>query len=145
MFYHPKTSIYYKGLVCLLGDSAHATLPNQAAGAGQCLEDALILSGLLGLVNNEISTSTQPQDIASKLRAAFEAYDYVRRPRAQKQIETAEECGQIYNMMHPEIGQDMEKTVENLNSRFNWLWAHDLEEDVIKAEKRYREIGAKRM
>ncbi|KAL2811616.1 hypothetical protein BJX63DRAFT_274783 [Aspergillus granulosus] len=52
LFHHPDTPIYYLNRVCLLGDAAHASSPSQAAGAGQGLEDALILSRLLSLVHS---------------------------------------------------------------------------------------------
>ncbi|RAL66883.1 hypothetical protein DID88_007665 [Monilinia fructigena] len=37
-----------KGRIVLLGDAAHASTPHQGAGAGQAIEDAFILSNLLG-------------------------------------------------------------------------------------------------
>lgn len=64
--HHMNTPVYYNGLICLLGDSAHATTPHQASGAGQCLEDSLILSRLLGKVQN-----------TSDIQAAFTAYDEI--------------------------------------------------------------------
>ncbi|KAF1920214.1 hypothetical protein BDU57DRAFT_6593 [Ampelomyces quisqualis] len=48
IFHHPITPTYYSSLICMLGDVAHAGGPHQGAGAGQCLEDALILSRVLG-------------------------------------------------------------------------------------------------
>ncbi|KAL4801090.1 hypothetical protein BDV19DRAFT_384106 [Aspergillus venezuelensis] len=47
LFHHRHTATYYRDRVVLLGDSAHASLPFQAAGAGQGLEDALVLSNIL--------------------------------------------------------------------------------------------------
>ncbi|KAK3072955.1 hypothetical protein LTR53_005866 [Teratosphaeriaceae sp. CCFEE 6253] len=137
MFHHPQTSTYHNGLVCLLGDSAHATLPNQAAGAGQGLEDAVIMSRVLGKVDSELRGAESPQPVAAKVMAAFEAYDSIRRPRAQRQIDTSIECGQLYNMTHPGIGQDMEKTMDNLDGRFEWLWGHDLRKDIELALEQY--------
>ncbi|GKU10787.1 unnamed protein product, partial [Fusarium langsethiae] len=46
-FHHRHTASYVRDRVALVGDSAHASLPFQAAGAAQGLEDALVLSGLL--------------------------------------------------------------------------------------------------
>jgi salicylate hydroxylase len=141
MFHHPRTSTYFKGLVCLLGDAAHASLPNQAAGAGQGLEDALVLSRVLAQCHSSLSSSPKPREVMKKLRAAFEAYDEVRRPRAQHQVETAVECGRLYNLQHPCYDDDMEKIVDVLNHRFDWLWEHDLEGDVKLVENRYLELS----
>lgn len=38
LFELPDLPYHYKGSVCLIGDSAHATLPHQGAGAGQAIE-----------------------------------------------------------------------------------------------------------
>ena len=140
MFHHPRTSTYHKNLVCLLGDSAHASLPNQAAGAGQGLEDALILSRVLDRVYTTSTEAATPSEISKAFRAAFEAYDDIRRPRAQRQVDTSVECGLLYNLSHPEAGDDMQKTVDNMNRRFDWLWNHDLDEDAEIAVRRFDEI-----
>lgn len=140
MFHHPRTATYYKSLVCLLGDSAHASLPNQAAGAGQGLEDALILSRVLNAAYTRLAEPVALPAASRVLHAAFEAYDGVRRPRAQRQVDTSVECGLLYNLSHPEAGDDMQKTVDNLNRRFDWLWDHDLDEDAELAVRRFDEI-----
>jgi salicylate hydroxylase len=111
----------------LLGDSAHATLPHQASGAGQCIEDALILSHLLGLVSEEI-----------QLETAFSVYDGIRRPRAQRIVQTSQEAGDLCAFKAPGIGSDMVKIVENQAQRYLWIWLHDLEEDVRKAESEFK-------
>jgi salicylate hydroxylase len=140
MFHHPRTSTYHKGLVCLLGDSAHASLPNQAAGAGQGLEDALILAQVLERAYTTLAKSAAPPSVSRALYAAFEAYDDIRRPRAQHQVDTSVECGLLYNLSHPEAGDNMQKTVDNLNRRFDWLWNHDLDKDAQKAVRQFDEI-----
>jgi salicylate hydroxylase len=140
MFHHPRTSTYHKSLVCLLGDSAHASLPNQAAGAGQGLEDALIMARVLEKAYKSLAEPNAPPAASRALHAAFQAYDEIRRPRAQRQVDTSVECGLLYNLSQPEAGDDMQKTVDNLNQRFDWLWNHDLNEDAGKAVHRFEEI-----
>lgn len=41
-----STFVYEKNIV-LLGDAAHATTPNMGQGAGQSMEDAIVLSNVL--------------------------------------------------------------------------------------------------
>lgn len=123
IFHHPSTSTYYNGRICMLGDVAHASSPGQAAGAGQGLEDAVVLAHLLSLV-----TSTD------QLQHAFSVYDTIRRPRAQRVVQTSEEAGEMYVWNAPGIGHNMKKIVENANSRLHWIWQHDLREDIQKAE-----------
>ncbi|OAL49244.1 FAD/NAD(P)-binding domain-containing protein [Pyrenochaeta sp. DS3sAY3a] len=144
--HHITTPTYFNGLVCLLGDVAHAGGPHQGAGAGQCLEDALILSRVLGKLYQHTSTSTSsvlscPSPQRKKLfEAAFAAYDEVRRPRAQEQVRTSHVCGELYHLVDPVAGEQIERVVESLNGRFEWIWKHDLDGDVRGVEGRFEEL-----
>ena len=126
LFYHLPCSTYYKGRVCLLGDAAHATTPHQGAGAGMCVEDALILSELL-------KEATSKEDV----ERAFMAYDEVRRPRSQKNVVTSEEAGRLYEFELE--GDDLQKIEEKFKTRMRWIWDIDLEAEVERAKKIYRE------
>lgn len=141
--HHITTPTYYKGLICMLGDVAHAGGPHQGAGAGQCLEDALILSRVIGKLYHSTSQSTlsTPSPLRKKVvEAAFQAYDEVRRPRAQEQVRTSHVCGDIYNLVDPVAGDDIPSIVANLNGRFEWIWLHDLASDVRSVESRFDEL-----
>ncbi|KAF2113097.1 hypothetical protein BDV96DRAFT_496994 [Lophiotrema nucula] len=140
IFHHPDTPTYYSSQICLLGDVAHAGGPHQGAGAGQCLEDSLILSRVLGRLFFNTPTSILSTVSTTRthiIESAFAAYDEVRRPRAQEQVRTTKECGEVYNLMDPVAGEDLYKVVENLNGRFKWIWEHDLEADVLTVEARF--------
>ena len=132
MHHHMNTPTYYNGLMCLLGDSAHATTPHQAAGAGQGIEDALVLSHILSKITS-----------IKELPLAFQVYDSIRRPRAQKVVRTSQEAGQVYAFAHPGIGEDMVKVVENMNQRYLWIWEHDLAGDLEMAEKELEKLRAR--
>ena len=108
------------------GDAAHASTPHQGSGAGQCLEDALILSHLLGKATD-----------VSQLDAAFEVYDAICRPRGQEIVRTSNEAGHLYTLTHAECGEDITKVVTNANQRFQWIWTHDLEADIKRAEEQF--------
>ncbi|KAH8203754.1 hypothetical protein TruAng_002047 [Truncatella angustata] len=127
LFHHLITPTYFDRRLCLLGDSAHATLPHQASGAGQCIEDALIMSRLLALVKHE-----------SQIQAAFSVFDGIRRPRAQRVVQTSQEAGDLCAFRAPGIGSNMNKIVENQAQRYFWIWLHDLNEDVRKAELEFK-------
>ncbi|RYP28352.1 hypothetical protein DL767_007257 [Monosporascus sp. MG133] len=126
IMHHLETPTYFRGRVCLLGDVAHASSPHQAAGAGQALEDAVILSHLLNLVKSP-----------DQIEAALQVYDTVRRPRAQKVVQTSYEAGVMYMWSNPEIGDDMNKIMENANQRLHWIWQHDLKTDINDAEEKF--------
>ncbi|KAJ4991299.1 salicylate hydroxylase [Stagonosporopsis vannaccii] len=131
-FHHPQTAAYYRDRVAILGDSAHASLPFQAAGAAQGVEDAVVLSSVLAAV---VGSNTQriPPPL-TLVRKTLAAYDEVRRPRAQKQLEQAAEVGRMIMFQHEEVGDDMQKILARLQAgRFEWLWFHDVGVDVQKA------------
>ncbi|KAK4891403.1 hypothetical protein LTR27_010057 [Elasticomyces elasticus] len=131
-FHHLHTSTYVNGRVALLGDSAHASLPFQAAGAAQGIEDALILSNLLAAVTSAAETDMQ---------AALHAYDSIRRPRAQRQLEQSAEVAGMIHFSDPKTGSDMRKILPKLQQgRFEWLWFHDMEADVRDALSTMQEV-----
>jgi salicylate hydroxylase len=48
----------------------------------------------------------------------------------------------VYNLRDPNTGKDLsvEEALEDLNSRFEWLWKHNLENDVRRVEGRTEEL-----
>lgn len=131
LFHHLKTSTYYRGRVALMGDSAHASLPFQAAGAAQGVEDALILSNILAEIAR---SSKQEASLESQIFVGLSAYDSIRRPRAQKQLEQSAEVARMIFFQHEEAGDNMNKILPRLQQgRFDWLWFHDIQADVDKA------------
>jgi salicylate hydroxylase len=128
-WHHPNTSSYYRGRICLVGDVAHASSPHQAAGAGQGLEDAVVLSHLLPLVKSP-----------EQLEIVFQVYDSIRRPRAQKVVATSFEAGLLYTWRNPEIGNDMHRIIENANQRLHWIWQHDIRADMNRAENEFKRL-----
>lgn len=137
LFHHINTGTYYRGRVALIGDSAHASLPYQAAGAAQGLEDAWVLTATIA----EIAKFSRPTaKLDAEIQAALAAYDSVRRPRAQYQLARAAEVGRMLLFQHETAGRDMTKILALLqNNWFEWLWFHDINTDAEKALARLRE------
>lgn len=130
LFHHIETATYYRDRVVLVGDSAHASLPYQAAGAGQGVEDALILTSALGVMD----CSKKP--LPDQLRKAMRVYDEIRRPRAQRQAEQSLEAGLLLSFQDPKAGSDMEEILLRMqNGRFDWLWFHDLRDDIRRVHE----------
>lgn len=123
LFDHPKAPTYTKGHLCLLGDAAHATTPHQGAGAGQAIEDAYILTSLLGKCSS-----------IAELEKAFKAYDEIRRPRSQKVVTTSRSLGEIYEFENQEIGEDLAKLASTLDGWLRWIWEEDLVDELKRAE-----------
>jgi salicylate hydroxylase len=98
--------------------------PHQGAGAGMAIEDAAVLSTLLGHVS-----TAQPR----ALRAVFKAYDEVRRPRSQKLVSTSRDAGLLYEFQKEGIFDDPSKLAEEIETRFRWIWDVDLDDDCRRA------------
>ena len=122
LFDHAPIPQLWQGNVCLLGDAAHASTPHQGSGAGMALEDAYVLSSLLSHVRG-----------AEELEIAFEAYDHIRRPRDMNLVETSRACGEVYEFLGPETGDDVQKIGENLSRRYEWIWEEDIARELTRA------------
>ncbi|MEU6721158.1 FAD-dependent monooxygenase [Nonomuraea sp. NPDC046802] len=80
----PDLPAYTSGRIALLGDAAHAMSPDRGQGAGQSIEDAVVLAAALA-------------DNAS-VPAALDVYDAQRRPRTQATARNARQAGlQVIN------------------------------------------------
>lgn len=145
LFHHWATATYARDRVCILGDSAHASLPFQAAGAAQGLEDAIVLANVLGRIA-DLQTTTPEGEAGGDMpavRAGMEAYDAIRRPRAQRQLEQAYDMQKLIFFQHPDAGSDMAKILPHVqNGRYDWLWFHDIQESVDAALARMNETLA---
>lgn len=75
----PDLPAYTSGRVALLGDAAHAMSPDRGQGAGQSIEDAVVLAAVLAA--------------GGSVPAALDAYDARRRPRTQAVARAARQAG----------------------------------------------------
>ncbi|KAM3535926.1 hypothetical protein MY4038_000702 [Beauveria bassiana] len=114
----------------LLGDSAHACAPHQGADAGQALEDAHILSHMLGACRSK-------QD----LLPAFAAYESVRRPRTRFVQHHGRRQGELLDLLHWSgvEDDDLDKLREAIDGSIREIWNCDLEAELAKAQARMRE------
>lgn len=123
----PPLDSWFAGHIALIGDAAHAMLPHQGAGAGQGIEDAWLLARLLS------SPTLSRGDIGAVLRQ----YDALRRPRATAVQQTSAQAGDLYEMRCP-TSHHRPQLERQLATRFDWLWQHDLRQDVVRARSALR-------
>lgn len=131
LFDHPPAPTYVKGRVCLLGDAAHASTPHCGAGASQAIEDALIMSRVLGLVGD-----------GKDIPKAFCAYERLRKERSQRLVKNSRESGLLYDLQLPGVMDDWEKVKERIPKQQDWVWEHDIEADIKEAERVFSETTA---
>ena len=121
-------STYTRNRVAMLGDAAHASTPYQGQGAGQAIEDALIITTVL----SKVQTLKQVPN-------ALAAYNQIRRPRAQRNVETSRDAGLLVAMMLDGVNDDLEKMREDLGTRMNWLWQRNMEAQTREAVELFEE------
>ncbi|RYP35056.1 hypothetical protein DL767_003961 [Monosporascus sp. MG133] len=126
---HKATPNYASGIVCIIGDAAHATTPWQGSGAAMAFEDAMVLKELLG----NVTTSAD-------IKAAFKAYDAVRRPRCQRVIDSSRETGLIFCGQHADAGLDPEKLRALLAPRWDFIYGLDMSAHKQEALHKFREM-----
>ena len=124
----PPAPTYTRHRVAMLGDAAHATTPYQGQGAGQAIEDALVISAVLAKVQT-------PNQIPN----ALAAYDQIRRPRAQRIVETSREAGLLAGMSLQGVGDDLDKMGGNLKTRMHWVWNRDMVAQAGEAVELFEE------
>ncbi|KAJ4163353.1 hypothetical protein LMH87_005088 [Akanthomyces muscarius] len=115
----------------LLGDSAHACAPHQGAGAGQALEDAHILSHILGGCRSK-----------EDLLPAFAAYESVRRPRTKFVQYYGRRQGELLDLNWPGVEDDLDKLRPIIDGPIRDIWNCDLEAELTKAQKKMAELLA---
>ncbi|KAF2144801.1 uncharacterized protein K452DRAFT_316720 [Aplosporella prunicola CBS 121167] len=124
LFEHPHARTYHVDRMCLIGDAAHATTPHQGSGAGMAIEDAYVMSNLVGGAKT-----------VQELEAAFAAFDIVRRPRTQQVVSTSNEAGRLYEFELEGCGDVKERIEANLLKRMSWIWEEDLEAELRTARQ----------
>ncbi|KAL1865054.1 hypothetical protein Daus18300_007401 [Diaporthe australafricana] len=107
---------YCAGPVCLLGDAAHATTPWLGSGGGMSIEDALILSTLLG----RTKTSHEAID-------ALRIYDSTRRPRTQRVVKASHDQGVMWSGRGSETGLDATKLARDFSQGWDFIHYFDVE------------------
>lgn len=73
-------SPWFRGRVVLVGDAAHGMPPFAAQGANQGLEDALVITNLIGKLATAQQLNNQEESGTEAIASAFTEYEKLRRP-----------------------------------------------------------------
>lgn len=114
----PALPTYTRNHIAILGDAAHATTPHQAAGAGQAIEDAHVLTELL----------SDPRVLRREhVKSAFYAYDAIRRPRSQWVVKTSRDFGYLLSLSLDSVSGGKVSSKQILGERLALLWNQDVQ------------------
>ena len=128
MLDHLPAPRYYSRNIVIMGDAAHATTPFQGAGAGQAIEDALVLSTLIRRVQ-----------CLHDIEPALAAYNTIRMPRTQRVVQTSRDAMKLFAFTDGTINDNVEKWKQTWNGRMDWIWDIDLRVHVADALEIYRQ------
>ncbi len=64
----------------------------------------------------------QSSEDSRQIEAAFEVYDSIRWPRAQKVVQDSLEVGVAYFLVHPVYGNNLQKITDDANKRLPSTW-----------------------
>ena len=127
---------YVKGRVCVSGDAAHASSPHHGAGAGFCIENAVVLATLMQDVQSKLWGPADSSRKHSLVRTAFATYDRVRLHRTQWLVDTSRFVGELYEWQH---GRDPDKMGQEIDSRSRRIWDYDIQQMVRETEQNFRQ------
>jgi salicylate hydroxylase len=115
LFARPLTEDWGHGRVQLIGDAAHAMLPNVGQGACQAFEDAYILSRWLDAVPGDPVT-------------AFANFRRIRIPRVHAVQRLALAAARFKHMRDPEAQKNLIATGKgSTHGNMEWVWDYDVE------------------
>ncbi|GIJ86780.1 hypothetical protein Asppvi_005675 [Aspergillus pseudoviridinutans] len=116
---------YARGFMCLAGDAAHASTPNQGGGAGAGMEDALVLAEVLAAL------AGRPVVSAEVISEALAVYSEVRYERSQWLVKSSRRVAELFTWKDPQYGSDKEKISRDIASRSHQLWDYDTDGMVM--------------
>lgn len=118
---------YTEGLVCLLGDAAHASTPHQGGEAAMAFEDACIVGHLLQKAHD-------PQGI----KQAFHVFNKVRRVRTQRLVLTSRVAGRLFEFASGGIMDNIDRIRKDLKIRHDF----DIRLQLEKIDREYNALSA---
>ncbi|KAI2619822.1 FAD/NAD(P)-binding domain-containing protein [Hypomontagnella submonticulosa] len=113
---HKPAPTYVTKNICLIGDSAHSMLPFQGASVCIAIEEALILSTLLGRLPSKAA-----------IPAALQAFDQICRPRAEQAARSSTDTGFLVTGRAPGIGLDADLIQQQLRHKYDFLLNVDID------------------
>ena len=115
----PHMPIWHKGLVCLIGDAAHATSPHVGQGAVMAIEDAIVLAKCLRDIQNT--------------QKAFDTFEKLRKARTEKVVKMAQKYGDAFTTTNPIKKWFRNKMIPTMikrgNEPFDWIYSYKVDWD----------------
>ena len=128
LFHRPPLGRWTKGRVTLMGDAAHQLAPHHGQGAGQSIEDAVVLAACL---------ADSPRDA---LGAALERYERLRRGRTRKVQYASISAADVLHLPDGDNADRRNARLASLEGALHHLaWIHEF--DASRDEPTERQGG----
>ncbi|KAL4751774.1 hypothetical protein BDW72DRAFT_202834 [Aspergillus terricola var. indicus] len=117
-----KVLIDIKGLVALLGDACHPTLPYQAQGAAMAVEDGFAIGKLFGLLHTHLATlADEPSEYIPEL---LKIYEGIRKARTTRTVQAAVNNRKVFHMPDgiAQAVRDFVLGFAGVTGRSDWTW-----------------------
>ncbi|KAF7193217.1 6-methylsalicylic acid decarboxylase atA [Pseudocercospora fuligena] len=120
---HIGTTTYRNGNACTIGDAAESFAPARGAGAGQAIEDALLLQAVLNQVKSK-----------ADIPKAMTVYDQIRRPR-RSEVALQSNMAGLLLCGRSDAGVDKEKLKKKFENWNAFIYEYDLKGMVQEGKK----------
>ena len=116
-----------RGVVALLGDASHPTLPHQGQGAAMAIEDGAVIGLLLDLLQRR-GIASAARDRVEQIQSVLKFYEDLRKKRTEVNVAGAELTRQFYHQADGEGQRERDAELAKLNKSdwkgpSNWNWA----------------------
>ena len=115
-----------RGVVALLGDATHPTLPYQGQGAAMAVEDGAVIGLLLNLLQQR-GVSPDPKLRCHEISGVLKLYEDMRKKRTEVNVAGAELTKEFYHLLDGEGQRARDAELAELNqsdwtgpSKWNW-------------------------
>ncbi|KAK4164673.1 putative salicylate hydroxylase [Cladorrhinum sp. PSN259] len=122
---------FFKGRVTLIGDAAHASTPHHGSGAGFCMEDVAVLTGLLEQWQESELGPGRVEDV-------FAQFDASRRKRDQWLVQSSRRAAELYQFQVEGI-TSLEDIKRDIEERQEVCWGFDVERAVEETKNGLKE------
>ncbi|TFB05401.1 FAD-dependent monooxygenase afoD [Trichoderma ghanense] len=124
---------YALGRMCLAGDAAHASTPNQGGGAGAGMEDSLVLAEILAALAERAKSGTRVG--LSEISEGLTIYSEARYERSQWLVQSSRRVAQLFTRKRSEGqgGEEEEPISREILERSHQLWDYDVDAMVDDA------------
>jgi salicylate hydroxylase len=126
LLHFKELKTWCRGVVALLGDASHPTLPHQGQGAAMAVEDGAVIGLLLDRLQQTL-TNSSPREKRSRICDVLKLYEDLRKKRTEVNVAGAELTREFYHLFDGDEQKardaelaELQKSDWTRASKWNW-------------------------